>query len=78
VGDQACGHRGYEKAEVTAGGVDTDELSIKTMECLNVKGLFFIGDVVDVNRSSGWIQFSVGVGLGCCRRTRNMKATKNL
>jgi len=40
VGDQPADTEGYEKAEVTAGGVDTDELSSKTMECLNVKGLF--------------------------------------
>src|SRR5260370_13305219 len=41
-------NEGYEKAEVTAGGVDTNELSSKTMESLNVKRLFFIGEVVDV------------------------------
>jgi len=48
---------GYEKAEVTAGGVDTDELSSKTMECLNVKGLFFIGEVVDVTGHLGGFNF---------------------
>jgi len=48
---------GYEKAEVTAGGVDTDELSAKTMECRNVSGLYFIGEVVDVTGQLGGFNF---------------------
>jgi predicted Rossmann fold flavoprotein len=48
---------GYEKAEVTAGGVDTDELSSKTMESLKVPGLFFIGEVVDVTGQLGGFNF---------------------
>jgi len=43
---------GYRKAEVTRGGVDTDELSSKTMESKKVPGLYFIGEVVDV---TGWL-----------------------
>jgi len=43
---------GYEKAEVTLGGVDTGELSSKTMESRKVPGLYFIGEVVDV---TGWL-----------------------
>ncbi len=43
---------GYAKAEVTAGGVSTAELSSKTMESKKVKGLFFIGEIVDV---TGWL-----------------------
>lgn len=46
------GTEGFEKAEVTAGGVDTNELSSKTMESKKVKGLYFIGEVVDV---TGWL-----------------------
>ena len=46
------GSEGYQKAEVTVGGVDTDELSSKTMESKKVPGLFFIGEVVDV---TGWL-----------------------
>src|SRR6185503_19531930 len=46
------GTEGYAKAEVTAGGVDTDELSSKTMEVRKVQGLYFIGEVVDV---TGWL-----------------------
>jgi predicted Rossmann fold flavoprotein len=48
---------GYEKAEATAGGVDTAELSSKTMECLKVRGLFFIGEVVDVTGHLGGFNF---------------------
>jgi predicted Rossmann fold flavoprotein len=48
---------GYEKAEVTAGGVDTDELSSKTMESRAVPGLFFIGEVVDVTGHLGGFNF---------------------
>ena len=48
---------GYEKAEVTAGGVDTEELSSKTMESRKVPGLFFIGEVVDVTGHLGGHNF---------------------
>ena len=43
---------GYGRAEVTLGGVSTAELSSKTMEAKKVKGLYFIGEVVDV---TGWL-----------------------
>ncbi len=49
---EPVGTEGYEKAEVTAGGVDTAELSSTTMEAKRVKGLFFIGEAVDV---TGWL-----------------------
>jgi len=48
---------GYEKAEVTVGGVDTDELSSKTMESRKVPGLFFIGEIVDVTGQLGGFNF---------------------
>jgi len=51
------GTEGYEKAEVTAGGVDTNELSAKTMESRKVPGLFFIGEVVDVTGHLGGFNF---------------------
>jgi predicted Rossmann fold flavoprotein len=51
------GTEGFEKAEVTAGGVDTDELSAKSMECRKVPGLFFIGEVVDVTGQLGGFNF---------------------
>jgi predicted Rossmann fold flavoprotein len=46
------GTEGYAKAEVTVGGVDTDELSSRTMESRKVPGLFVIGEAVDV---TGWL-----------------------
>ncbi|MDC9598128.1 NAD(P)/FAD-dependent oxidoreductase [Xenorhabdus anantnagensis] len=49
---QPNGTEGYRTAEVTLGGVDTNELSSKTMESHKVKGLYFIGEVVDV---TGWL-----------------------
>jgi predicted Rossmann fold flavoprotein len=52
-----AGTEGYEKAEVTAGGVDTAELSSKTMESRKVPGLFFIGEVVDVTGHLGGFNF---------------------
>jgi predicted Rossmann fold flavoprotein len=52
-----AGTEGYEKAEVTAGGVDTAELSAKTMEAHKVPGLFFIGEVVDVTGHLGGFNF---------------------
>ncbi len=52
-----AGTEGFEKAEVTAGGVDTDELSAKTMESRKVPGLFFIGEVVDVTGHLGGFNF---------------------
>jgi predicted Rossmann fold flavoprotein len=51
------GTEGYAKAEVTAGGVDTAELSSKTMEAKRVPGLYFIGEVVDVTGHLGGYNF---------------------
>ena len=66
------GTEGYAKAEVTAGGIDTNALSSKTMEVKAVPGLYFIGEAVDVTGwlggynfqwawSSGW---AAGTGIG--------------
>ena len=52
-----AGTEGYAKAEVTAGGVDTRALSSKTMECREVPGLYFIGEVVDVTGHLGGFNF---------------------
>jgi len=48
---------GYRTAEVTMGGVDTEELSSKTMECKQHPGLYFIGEVVDVTGHLGGFNF---------------------
>ena len=47
-----AGDEGYAKAEVTLGGIETNEFSSKTMEARRVPGLYFIGEVVDV---TGWL-----------------------
>jgi predicted Rossmann fold flavoprotein len=52
-----AGTEGFDKAEVTVGGVDTDELSAKTMEARRLSGLFFIGEVVDVTGHLGGYNF---------------------
>lgn len=46
------GSEGYRTAEVTLGGVDTRDLESRTLEAKEVKGLYFIGEVVDV---TGWL-----------------------
>ena len=61
------GTEGYRTAEVTLGGVNTDELSSKTFEAKKAKGLFFIGEVIDV---TGWLggynfQFAWSSGVAC-------------
>jgi len=61
------GTEGYRTAEVTLGGVDTDELSSKTFEAKKANGLFFIGEVIDV---TGWLggynfQFAWSSGVAC-------------
>lgn len=51
------GTEGYEKAEVTRGGVDTNELSSRTMEAKKIQGMYFIGEVVDVTGHLGGFNF---------------------
>jgi predicted Rossmann fold flavoprotein len=51
------GTEGFSKAEVTCGGIDTEELSSKTMEAKKVSGLYFIGEVVDVSGHLGGYNF---------------------
>jgi predicted flavoprotein YhiN len=51
------GTEGYRTAEVTLGGIDTDELSSKTMECRRQPGLYCIGEVVDVTGHLGGFNF---------------------
>jgi len=60
------GTEGFGKAEVTAGGVDTGELSAKTMESRKVPGLFLIGEVVDVTGQLGGFNFQWAWASGFC------------
>ncbi len=64
-----AGTEGYRKAEVTRGGVNTDELSSKTMEAKSVPGLYFIGEVVDVTGHLGGhnFQWAWASGFACGR-----------
>lgn len=61
-----CGTEGYLKAEVTLGGVDTTGLSSKTMEAVQVTGLFFIGEAVDVTGPLGGYNFQWAWASGYC------------
>ena len=49
---KAAGDKGYDKAEVMRGGIDTNELSSKTLECKKIPGLFFGGECIDI---TGWL-----------------------
>ena len=60
------GTEGYRKAEVAVGGVDTVGLSSKTMEALEVQGLFFIGEAVDVTGPLGGYNFQWAWASGFC------------
>jgi len=61
-----AGTEGYRSSEVTVGGVDTDELSSKTMESRKVPGLYFIGEVVDVTGHLGGFNFQWAWASGYC------------
>jgi predicted Rossmann fold flavoprotein len=61
-----AGTEGYAKAEVTVGGVHTDELSAKNMESRKVPGLFFVGEVVDVTGHLGGFNFQWAWASGAC------------
>ena len=54
---EPAGTEGYEKAEVTVGGIDTNELSSQTMESKKAPGLYFIGEAVDVTGHLGGYNF---------------------
>ncbi len=60
------GSEGYRTAEVTLGGVDTDQISSKTFEAKNVAGLYFIGEVLDVTGHLGGFNFQWAWSSGWC------------
>jgi len=60
------GTEGYATAEVTRGGVDTDEISSQTFESKKVKGLFFVGEVLDVTGWLGGYNFQWAWSSGFC------------
>ena len=61
-----CGTEGFAKAEVTAGGIDTDGLSSKTMQAKAVPGLYAIGEAVDVTGWLGGYNFQWAWASGWC------------
>ncbi|WP_299734890.1 NAD(P)/FAD-dependent oxidoreductase [uncultured Endozoicomonas sp.] len=61
-----AGTEGYKKAEVTLGGVATDNISSKTFESQNQKGLYFIGEVLDVTGHLGGFNFQWAWASGYC------------
>jgi len=67
---QVTGHRPFEEALVTAGGVDTREVDPRTMESRKVKGLFFAGEILDLQADTGGYNlqsaFSTGWLAGRC------------
>ena len=61
-----AGTEGYKTAEVTKGGVDTDDVSSKTFEAKNTPGLFFVGEVLDVTGWLGGYNFQWAWASGYC------------
>lgn len=61
-----AGTEGYRTAEVTRGGVDTEEISSKTFEAKNVPGLYFVGEVLDVTGWLGGFNFQWAWASGYC------------
>jgi len=71
------GSEGWRKAEVTAGGVDTRELSSQTMQSRRVPGLYFIGEVVDVTGWLGGYNFQwAWASAAACARSLTRRPTK--
>jgi predicted flavoprotein YhiN len=63
---QPTGSEGWSKAEVTLGGIDTRDLSSKTMEARDVPGLYAIGEAVDVTGWLGGYNFQWAWSSGWC------------
>jgi predicted flavoprotein YhiN len=63
---EPAGSEGWDKAEVTAGGIDTSALSSRTMEARAIPGLYFIGEAVDVTGWLGGYNFQWAWSSGWC------------
>jgi predicted Rossmann fold flavoprotein len=61
---QVTGHRGFEEAIVTAGGVALDEIDPRTMESRLVKGLYFAGEVLDLDANTGGFNLQAAFSTG--------------
>lgn len=71
---EIAGFVGYERAVVTAGGVSTDELIAKTMESRLVEGLYFCGEVLDVDADTGGYNLQAAFATGSLAGTNAAKS----
>jgi len=58
------GHRSFKEAIITAGGIPTNEISSKTMESKKIKGLFFAGEIIDVDAETGGYNLQIAYSTG--------------
>lgn len=58
------GYVGYERCVVTAGGISTDEISSRTMECKSVPGLYFAGEILDIDGDTGGFNLQTAFSTG--------------
>ena len=65
---------GYKKAEVTAGGVDLKEVNVATMESKKIKGLYFAGEILDVDGRIGGFNFQWSWSTGSIAGNAAMKS----
>jgi predicted Rossmann fold flavoprotein len=61
---QISGHRSFKEAIITAGGISTKEISSKTMESKLIKGLFFAGEMIDVDAETGGYNLQIAYSSG--------------
>jgi predicted Rossmann fold flavoprotein len=71
------GHPGYKEAIVTAGGVSTSEVQSKTMESKLVKGLFFAGEVIDLDANTGGFNLQIAWSTGYLAAQTVIDRTRN-
>jgi predicted flavoprotein YhiN len=61
---QVCNHRPFKEAIITAGGIPTAEIVSKTMESKLVKGLFFAGEIIDLDAETGGYNLQIAFSTG--------------
>lgn len=61
---EIAGFVGYERCVITAGGIDTGQLSPKTMECKSAEGLYFAGEVIDTDCDTGGYNLQTAFSTG--------------
>jgi predicted flavoprotein YhiN len=58
------GHRSFKEAIITAGGIPTNEISSKTMESKIIKGLYFAGEIIDLDAETGGYNLQIAYSTG--------------